>query len=120
QPGLHVERDDARAEEVRAGPMSPVLVQERHADGDVRESQVGIRGVRRPRVVLAYALGTDLRAVRPGVRAVLTGLRHEVELPELLAGVDVETADPTGIVADANGIVAVHVRVPDDYHVGRA
>jgi hypothetical protein len=78
--------------------MAAVLVTERHADGDVDETERRIRRVRRPRVVLADALGIDLRSGFPRIRAVLTGLRNQVELPELFAGVDVEAADEAGYV----------------------
>ena len=58
--GLHVERDEAVAEQVVAGTMAAVLVHERHADRNVDEAQFRIRRVGRPRVVLADAVGVPI------------------------------------------------------------
>ena len=73
--------------------MSTVFVGERHADRDVDDAELGISGVGRPRIVLADAVAADLRSVLPRVGAELTRLRNEIELPELLAGVNVEAAN---------------------------
>src|SRR5207253_81393 len=56
----------------------------------------------------------DLRAVLPGFRARLSRLRDQVELPDLLAGVDVETPHEARNVVQANRKVAVHRRIADD------
>ena len=116
--GLHVDRDEAVAKQVVARAMAAVLVHQRHADRDVDEAQLGIRRVRRPRIVLADALGPDLRAVlstsrRRTRRAAGTRLNFHSCLP----GADVEAADVARDVAEANRIVAVDRRVADDDHV---
>src|SRR5262245_13631382 len=97
--------------------MAAVLVAERHADGDVDETEIRIRRVRRPRVVLAHAFRADLRSLLPRFRAELAGLRDQVESPELLAGLDVEPTDIAGQIADARRIVAVNVRAAHDEYV---
>ena len=56
-------------------------------------------------------------AVLPRVRAELAGLRNQVELPELLAGVDVEAAHRARNVVLVQRVVAVDRRVADDDHV---
>ena len=94
--------------------MAAVLVAERHADRDVDEAEIRIRRVGRPRVVLADARRADLRAVLPRVGAELAGLRNQVELPQLLAGPDVEAANPAGQVPEPRRVVAVNVRAADD------
>ena len=112
--GLHVERHDAVAVEVVTVPMPAVLVAERHADRDIDETQRGIRGIRRPRVVLADTRRADFGSVLPGIRPFLTLLRDQVEFPQLFAGANVEPANPSGKVAQARRIVAVNVRAADD------
>src|SRR5262249_19060949 len=97
-----------------ARAMAAVLVAQSFADRDVHEAKLWIRGVRRPRVVLADAWGARLRAILPRLGPELTRLRNQIEVPELFAGVHVETPDVSGNVAQVQRVVAVHRRVADD------
>src|SRR4029078_12975523 len=76
--------------------------------------ELRIRRVWRPGVVLPHALGASLRTLRPRLRAELARLRNQVELPELTAGMDVESADSARHVVLANRKVSVNRRVADD------
>src|SRR6186997_1026106 len=97
--------------------MAAVLVVERHADWDVDNAEFRIRGVGRPRVVLADARRAVLRSVRPGLAAWLARLRNQVELPQLFAGLEVEPADEPRQVMHLDRVVAVNRRVADDDYV---
>ena len=114
---LRIQCDQRVAEQVVAGAMAAVFVHQRHADGDVDHSEVRIGGIRGPRIVLAHTFGAGCRAVRPGLRAELTRLRNEVELPHLLARADVEATDRAGNVPHAHRVVAVDRRVADHDHL---
>ena len=94
--------------------MAAVLIHQRHADGNVDETEIRVRRVGRPRIILADAFRPDLGAVLPGLGAELAGLRDQVELPELLARADVEAADIPRKVPHADGVVAVNRRIADD------
>ena len=112
--GLRVE---AGAEEIVAWTMPAVFVHQRHADGNVDQPELGVCGVRRPSVILPDAIAPDLRAPRPRLRAKLTRLWNQIELPQLLTRVDIESAYGAGNVMCANWEVAMHGRVADNYHV---
>src|SRR6476646_580605 len=90
--GFQVDRDYALSEQIVAGPMPAVKVRARRLDRQVDETQLLVDrhlvpdagvAVERPRILL------------PGVVAEFTGFRNRVEVPQPLAGADVEGLDDT-------------------------
>ena len=98
--GADVDRDDALAVEIRAGPKAAVHVAVRRFDGQIRQPKLLVGRDRGPDTGVAAARPRGV--VEPGFVAGLAGLRHGMESPEQLAGHDVETAD---VADDVVGLV---------------
>ena len=89
--GLDVERHRRVGVQIGARARVWVKVRRRITDGDVEDPLLGIERQRRPQA--AAAVFARLR-IRPGFRARLAGIRNEIEAPDLLAGRQLERADP--------------------------
>src|SRR2546423_15264777 len=94
--------DEPRAKDFFPWPIPAVFVHQWHADGNVDQPELGVCGVRRPSVILPDAIAPDLRAPRPRLRAKLTRLWNQIELPQLLTRVDIESAYGAGHVMCAD------------------
>ena len=84
--GLHVQRDDAGAEQVVAGAEAAVVVDGRAVGRDVDQAARRVGRHRRPR---RHVAGPAPRVVLPGLVAELARPRDHVELPHELPGLDV-------------------------------
>ncbi len=91
--GARVERDDRRAEEIRADAVGAVEVVGGRAQRDEGDAALGVDGHLPPVVDAADVL---VGVLRPGVVAELTRTRHGVERPHQPAGEDVVRADISG------------------------
>ena len=111
-PGLNIERDDARAEQVITGSESTVVVDRRRVGRDVNDASLHIGRERRPR---RHVAGPLPRIVLPSVEAELAlGLRNDVELPLVLTGHGVIPQDVTRHVLDPALAVALLVGIADN------
>ena len=113
-PGLGVQRDDARAEQVVAGVMTAVVVDGGAVGDDVDEPELGVGGHRGPR---RHVAGPLPGVVLPGLVAELAGPGNHVELPLEVAGPHVVGEDVAGDVLDAGLQVALLGRVAHDHRV---
>ena len=111
---LHVQRDDAGAEQVVAGAEAAEVVDGGAVGRHVDEAALRIRRHRRPR---RHVAGPLPRVVFPRVVAKLTRPRNHVELPQELPGLRVVGQDVPGHVFDAGLVVTLFGRVADDQHV---
>ena len=93
--GLDIQRDQARAEQVVAGPEAAEEVLGGAVGGDVDEPQLGVGRERRPRGDVAGPLPG---VVLPGLVAEFAGPGQHVELPQELAGARVIGEDVAGDV----------------------
>ena len=109
--GLQIDRDDALAEQVVAGPMTAIVVAGRRLDRQIRHPQFFIDGDLSPDAGVA---GVRPRIVQPGIVAELARPRNRVEDPQPLARLDVESADVALFVALAARHAAGQVRGADD------
>ena len=105
-----VEREDAAAEEIVARPVARVALDGRRVRDEVDQTQLRVRGGRRPRRHVARPLPG---VVVPRLVPELAGTRDHVELPEELAGGGVEAHDVAGDVLDAG--LSVARLVPDEH-----
>ena len=112
-PGPHVERDQAGAEQVVAGPEAAVEVLRGAVGGDVDEPQLGVGRERRPRGDVAGPLPG---VVLPGLVPELAGAGEHVELPQEFAGARVVGEDVAGDVLHARLVVALLGGVAHDDH----
>ena len=87
---VEVEADDAVGEQVRARPMTAVVVAGRHLGGEIHAIR---RFIDRDRAPVAGVAGVGPRVVLPRLVAFFAGLRNRVEDPEALAGAHVVAAD---------------------------
>ena len=106
--GLDVEREDARAEQVVAGPEAAEEVDRRRIGRNVDEPALGVGRHRRPRRDVAGPLP---RVVLPRLVTELPGPRNDVELPEVLPAPGVIREDVARDVLDARLVVALLVHV---------
>src|SRR4030095_12394151 len=88
--GLQVDADEAFGEEVVAGAMAAVVIGGRRFDRKITETELFIDRDLRPHADVAVARP---RFLEPRVVAEITRARNRVELPDHLAGADVERAD---------------------------
>ena len=109
--GLDVEREDAGAEQVVAGPEAAEEVDRRRIGRNVDEPARRIGRHRRPR---RHVAGPLPRVVLPRLVAELAGPRNDVELPQVLAALGVVGEDVARDVLDARLVVALLVHVADD------
>ena len=112
-PGLHVQRDQAGAEQVVAGAEAAVEVLGGAVGGNVDEPQLRISRERRPRRDVAGPLPG---VVLPGLVPELAGAGQHVELPQELAGARVIGEDVARDVLLAGLVVALLGGVADDDH----
>ena len=111
---LHVERDDARAEEVVAGVEAAVVVDRGAVRDEVDESEFGVRRERRPRGHVTRPLPG---VVLPRLVPELARPRDDVELPLELAGARVIGQDVARDHLLAGLVVTLLRGVADDDHV---
>ena len=89
--GLGVERDDRVRVEIGTRPDFAIEVGRGIADRQIDDAGFGVERQRRPQAAAAML---ERFRVLPSLGAGLAGIGNEIELPHLLAGLELEGSDP--------------------------